>query len=265
MNYTFQSFNFRGRSQLKPFYDLIANIAAEEYGHIELVSHTINMLLTGSTTRGTDPSDTPLEAATDWRNHYHFIASGQTALPIDSQGNPWNGTYVFSSGNLKLDLLHNFFLECGARANKIRVYEMVDDPVAREMVGYLLVRGGTHIVAYAKALEALTGVNVGKLLPIPDISNKKFPEAKKHEAKGLHQVMYRMSPDDYREISQIWRGPHPEDGSELKVVDGPPAGGPVPEHPEEPQLTSPLGPDGVDPGMLRDIAARLFGKDVPAR
>jgi Mn-containing catalase len=133
MNYTFQSFNFRGRSQLKPFYDLIANIAAEEYGHIELVSHTINMLLTGSTTRGTDPSDTPLEAATDWRNHYHFIASGQTALPIDSQGNPWNGTYVFSSGNLKLDLLHNFFLECGARANKIRVYEMVDDPVAREI------------------------------------------------------------------------------------------------------------------------------------
>jgi Mn-containing catalase len=265
MNYTFQSFNFRGRSQLKPFYDLIANIAAEEYGHIELVSHTINMLLTGSTTRGTDPSATPLEPATDWRNHYHFIASGQTALPVDSHGNPWNGTYVFSSGNLKLDLLHNFFLECGARANKIRVYEMVDDPVAREMVGYLLVRGGTHIVAYAKALEVLTGVNVGKLLPIPDISNKKFPEAKKHEAKGLHQVMYRMSPDDYREISQIWRGPHPEDGSELKVVDGPPAGGPVPEHPEEPQLTSPLGPDGVDPGMLRDIADRLFGKDVPTR
>jgi Mn-containing catalase len=35
----------------------------------------------------------------------------------------------------KLDLLHNFFLECGARANKIRVYEMVDDPTARAAVG----------------------------------------------------------------------------------------------------------------------------------
>jgi Mn-containing catalase len=46
MNYTFQSFNFRGSDKMKPFYDLIANIAAEEYGHIELVSHTINMLLT---------------------------------------------------------------------------------------------------------------------------------------------------------------------------------------------------------------------------
>jgi Mn-containing catalase len=261
MNYTFQSFNFRGRDKMKPFYDLIANIAAEEYGHIELVSHTINMLLTGSTTRGKDPSATPLELATDARNHYHVIASGQAALPVDSMGNPWNGTYVFSSGNLKLDLLHNFFLECGARANKIRVYEMVDDPVAREMVGYLLVRGGTHIVAYAKALETLSGVEVSKLLPIPDISNKRFPEAKKHEAKGLHQVMYRMSPDDYREISAIWRGPHPQDGAELRVEDGPPEGGPVPVHPEEPQLTSPIGPDGIDPEMLKDIGDRLFGKE----
>ncbi len=42
MNYTMQSFNFRGRSKARPYYDLIANIAAEEYGHIELVSYAIN-------------------------------------------------------------------------------------------------------------------------------------------------------------------------------------------------------------------------------
>ena len=258
MNYTFQSFNFRGRSQLKPFYDLIANIAAEEYGHIELVSHTINMLLTGSTTRGTDPSATPLEPATDWRNHYHFIASGQTALPVDSHGNPWNGTYVFSSGNLKLDLLHNFFLECGARANKIRVYEMVDDPVAHEMCGYLLVRGGVHIVAYAKALETLTGVDVGKLLPIPDISNKRFPDAKKYEDRGLHRILYRFSPNDYRQVSEIWKGTHPEDGSKLEVQDGPPEGATPRDLPGEPQLTAPLGPD-IDKSMFAEVAKKLFG------
>ena len=28
MNYTYQSFNFRGRNKVKPYYDLIANIAA---------------------------------------------------------------------------------------------------------------------------------------------------------------------------------------------------------------------------------------------
>src|ERR671912_1901527 len=260
MNYTFQSFNFRGRSKMRPFYDLVANIATEEFSHIELVSYTINLLLTGTTKRDPDPVDAPLADVVGARNSYHYIASGQQALPIDSMGQPWTGQNVFSSGNLKLDLLHNFFLECGARANKIRVYEMVDDPVAREMVGYLLVRGGTHIVAYAKALEKLSGVDVGKLLPIPDISNKRFPEAKKHEAKGLHQVMYRMSPDDYREMSSIWTGQHPEDGSELRVVDGPPEGAPPPKHSEEPQLTSPIGPDGIDKDLFNDIASRLFGK-----
>src|SRR4029078_12926082 len=82
MNYTFQSFNFRGRSKARPFYDLIANIAAEEYSHIELVSYTINPLLSGSTKRGTNPTTTPLKEAVDARNSYHFIASGQTALPV---------------------------------------------------------------------------------------------------------------------------------------------------------------------------------------
>ena len=38
MNYTFQSFNFRLRQGARPFYDLVANIAAEEFGHIELVA-----------------------------------------------------------------------------------------------------------------------------------------------------------------------------------------------------------------------------------
>jgi len=253
MNYTFQSFNFRGRSKMRPFYDVIASIAAEEYSHIELVSYTINLLLNGATERNPNPTSTPLESAVDVRNHYHFIASGQAALPIDSMGNPWNGSYVFSSGNLKLDLLHNFFLECGARANKIRVYEMVDNPTARAMVGYLLVRGGVHIVAYAKALEKLTGADVGKLLPIPDVSNKQFPEARKLEQQGLHQVLFRWSPSDFKEIDKVWNGQHPEDGSPLRVSDDIPAGAPMPDLPEEPQLVSPA----LDPEMIAAVAKRL--------
>ena len=63
MNYTFQSFNFRGRREMRPFYDLIANIATEEYGHIELVSYAINLLLTGTTDRGDDPAAAPLAFA----------------------------------------------------------------------------------------------------------------------------------------------------------------------------------------------------------
>jgi Mn-containing catalase len=277
MNYTFQSFNFRGREKYRPFYDLICNIAAEEFSHIEAVSFAINLLLTGATTRAdrnktkgkpakarakktkgvqasriVDPA--PLESAARERFAPHFVASGQAALPVDSMGNPWNGSYVTATGNLKMDLLHNFFLECGARANKMRVYEMAPDPVARAMTGYLLVRGGVHIVAYAKALEKLTGVPVGGLLPIPDVSNKKFPEAAKLEAEGLHTIMWRWSPDDYPELAEIWNGPHPEDGEELVVRDEMPPGFPVPELPEEPQLCA---PGEIDPEMLSYYAKKL--------
>lgn len=277
MNYTFQSFNFRGREKYRPFYDLICNIAAEEFSHIEAVSCAINLLLTGATTRAdrnkpagktaqsktkkaknlatagtTDPA--PLEGAARERFAPHFLASAQAALPVDSMGNPWNGSYVTATGNLKMDLLHNFFLECGARANKMRVYEMAPDPVARAMTGYLLVRGGVHIVAYAKALEKLTGVPVGGLLPIPDVSNKKFPEAMKLEAEGLHTIMWRWSPNDYPELAEIWNGPHPEDGEELEVRDEMPPGFPVPELPEEPQLCS---PGEIDPEMLSYYAKKL--------
>ena len=255
MNYTYQSFNFRGRNKLRPFYDLVANIAAEEYGHIELVAYTINLLLTGTTQRSDNPDDTPLKDATNARNTYHFIASGQGALPMDSMGNFWTGANVFSSGNLKLDLLHNFFLEVGARGNKMRVYEMVDDPTARTMVGYLLVRGGVHVVAYARALEKLTGVDLTKLLPIPNLSNKAFDEARKFEDQGLHRIMYRYSLEDYTQISQIWNGVHPEDGLPLEVRDGMPEGVPPPDLDEEPQLTA----QGIDPEMMADIAKRLFG------
>src|SRR6476619_2639989 len=74
MNYTYQSFNFRGRSQGKPYYDLIANIATEEFGHIELVSATINSLLTGGKTDGAaDPTGTPLGHGQDGTgNRHHF-------------------------------------------------------------------------------------------------------------------------------------------------------------------------------------------------
>jgi len=261
MNYTFQSFNFRGREKARPFYDLVANIAAEEFGHMELVAYAINLLLTGATERGDDPTTTPLKSVTDARNSYHFIASGQTALPVDSMGNPWTGQNVFSSGNLKLDLIHNFFLECGARANKIRAYEMTDDATARAMIGYLLVRGGVHVVAYARALELLTGADLSKLFPIPDISNKKFPEARKLEdEQGLHQIMYRFSPQDYTRLDEVWTGKHPEDGSELRVVDEIPEGFRPPDLDEEPQLTAP----GVDMLLAMEVSKHLFGKTAGA-
>jgi Mn-containing catalase len=126
MNYTFQSFNFRGREKYRPFYDLICNIAAEEYSHVEAVAATINLLLNGATPRADrnkpfgqdagskkkkdqnkkkfgDPNPAPLSDPNITAFYrYHFGASAQAALPYDSMGNPWNGSYVTCTGNLKM-------------------------------------------------------------------------------------------------------------------------------------------------------------------
>ena len=43
LNYTFQSFNFRNRQGARPFFDLVSSIAAEEFGHVELVATTLGI------------------------------------------------------------------------------------------------------------------------------------------------------------------------------------------------------------------------------
>jgi Mn-containing catalase len=259
MNYMYQSFNFRYRDKVRPFYELIANIATEELGHIELVSATVNMLLNGPRKNfdGTeDPAASPWKNLPAGANPHHFIATGQGTLVGNSLGQPWRGDYVFSSGNLILDLLHNFFLEVGARTQKLRVYEMTDNPAAREMLGYLFVRGGVHALAYAKALEELTGVDMKKMLPIPRIPNSHFPEAKKFEERGVHRYLYRFSPEDYKQMAGIWSGVHPDDQQPLEVVDGPPTGGNLAELAG---IASSFSPEYA-PEEIVEIATKLYQK-----
>ena len=251
-NYLFQSFNFREKKKLKPFYDLVSSITAEELGHVELVSAAINMVLTGTTSAGT-PDSTPLREGVNKRNSYFFIGTAQTSLPGDSMGRAWTGDNVFNSGNLVLDLLHNFFLECGARTHKMRVYEMTDHPTARAMIGYLLVRGGVHVLAYAKALEVATGVDVKRLIPIPDLSNDHFETARKYEAMGLGNKLYTFSPNDYKDIALIWNGQNPMNGMPLEVIQGNPEGAPMFDLAGTPEEFAP----GISQEEFLEIAKRL--------
>jgi Mn-containing catalase len=253
MNYTYQSFNFRSRQQARPFYDLLASIAAEEFGHIELVSAAINTMLTGAA-GGSAGELGDLTGVKGVRNTQHFIAGGAGALVQDSNAKPWSGDYVFASGDLVEDLTHNFFLETGARNNKLKVYEMVDHPAARALTGYLLVRGGVHQVAYARALENLTGANLMKLFPSPRIPTDKIPECQPHIKRGEHLKLYRFSPEDFREIAAVFNGPHPETGEALIVAEeASPAGVPPFDLPAQEAVFAP----GPAPEAIAEIAAKL--------
>ena len=254
LNYTFQSFNFRGRQGARPFYDLVANIAAEEFGHVELVAAAINTMLTGaSPAKGGTISRSPLAAVKGVGNPHHFIAGGQGALPQNSQGRPWTGDNVFASGDLVEDLTHNFFLETGARNNKLKVYEMVDNPVARALTGYLLVRGGVRQVAYARAIENLTGADLMKMFPSPRIPTEKIPECRPHIARGDHLRLYRFSPSDYLELAAVFNGPHPETGEALVVIDDAPEGVPPRDLPPQPAVFAP----DYAPEEIAQIAQKL--------
>jgi len=257
MNYFFQTINFRDRENYAPYYKLISNIAAEEWGHVELVSSAINLLLTGTTTRGDDPTAEPLAAALGAHNKYSFFNGGQTALPVDSMGNFWNGSYVQSTGSLKLDLVHNFLLELNARATKMKVYETTSDPTVRELTAFLLVRGSTHVIAYAKALESLSGVEVTKLFPIPELSNDAFPETRKYIEQGLYNTMYSFSREDISAVREIWNGAHPDGAPDLEVTNDPiPTVADLPTLPAEPQVAA---PSALEPGLVQEMARRVFG------
>lgn len=236
-NYMFQSFNFRSKAKLRPFYSLVASITAEELAHVELVSNGVAMLNNGPDVEDADAGDggdismSPFEAMQDIRLAASFFSNGGGATPVNANGASWNNDFVTTTGNVIFDLLHNFHLECGARLHKLRVYETLSDPTGREVCGYLLVRGSVHAHAYALALKKLTGVAIEMMLPVPNIPLGNIPECQKYLDEGSHRRLYTWSETDYREIAGIWANGEvalPDDPpGELEIVEGMPEGGKI--------------------------------------
>lgn len=265
-NYMFQSFNFRSKSKLRPFYSLVAAITAEELGHVELVSNGVAMLANGpdipdaDAGDGGDISGAPYEAMKDVRLAGAFFSHGGGAMPVNSNAMTWNADMVTTTGNVVVDLLHNFHLECGARLHKLRVYETLTDPLGREVCGYLLVRGSVHAHAYALALKKITGVDLDKFLPTPNIPLGKIPECQKYLAEGSHRRLYTFSPDDYQEMAGIWGNGEvalPADPpGELEIVDGLPDEGKIHDLTGTPSAFTP----DYAPEEMFEIATKLYKK-----
>jgi len=233
MQYFFQSSNFRGKA--KQYRDLIRGVFLEEISHVELVQNTINQLLNGaglSTPGNAGQDGAPLDEAVKHANPHHFISGAQASLPVDAGGNPWNGSWVYSHGNLVADLLNNLILESTGVLEKTRIYEMSSNQTLRETLGFLIVRDNAHQNAFAKALETL-GVNWGKLFPVPNYDINKYPECRKYVEMGYHNAQFNFRLDQTR-IGEIFNGQTPSrNGGELMVTD-PPEGFPVPELPDMP-------------------------------
>ncbi len=149
-NYMFQSFNFRNKTKLRPFYSLVSSIFAEEIGHVELVSTGIAMLNNG-------PGN-PARTSTSPR--HPSPRCRMCVLPAAScrmrrrdadefERRVLEHGHGHDHRNLIIDLLHNFHLECGARIHKLRVYETMSEPTG---VRSARIAGARSLHAHAYAL-----------------------------------------------------------------------------------------------------------------
>ena len=139
---------------------------------------------------------------------------------------------------------------------------MTKHPVARALLGYLLVRGGVHAVAYAKALEQLTGRRGDQDAADPRADEPEVPGDA--AVRGGGPAPHRSTgsaPTTTGTSTRSGRGRTPTTASELQVADGPPEGAAAPPAPEQPENFVP----GYDPGELAEIAQRMMSGAAAGR
>ncbi|TMZ35870.1 manganese catalase family protein, partial [Klebsiella pneumoniae] len=147
-----------------------------------------------------DPAVAAVIGGTDLQ---HAIVSGAGARPVDSMGNPWQGSYVTASGNLMADFTSNANAEMQGRLQVSRLYHMTDDHGVRDMLAFLLARDTMHQNQWLAAIEELREEGTEKL-PVP--SN--FPQSQEHTEVSYQYLNFS---DGQRAAEGRWAsGPTPD-------------------------------------------------------
>lgn len=186
MQYFVQAFGCRKAYPDK--YDMLMDIATEEFSHLEIVGATIQMLLTGVNSdlkNAADESDLTklLDGKSAKENYIHeaminphfFIVSGGTPTLTDSVGNPWSATYIMGMGDLTADLRLNIGAETSAKMVYENLMKFTDDEYVKESLRYLMTREVAHFQMFQSALDSIQpNFPPGILQSDPKFSNKYF-------------------------------------------------------------------------------------------
>ncbi|OLP62389.1 catalase [Xaviernesmea oryzae] len=165
MQYFFQACGARGNPK---FRDLLMNTAAEELGHIEMLATAVALNLEGA------PVSVKEEVAADpiggavlgGLNLKNILSSGLSAMPVDSDGVPFDMSHIYASGNIAADMTANVAAESTGRVLAVRLYNMTNDPGMKEMLSFLIARDSMHQNQWLAALEELGGAK--QVFPIPN-------------------------------------------------------------------------------------------------
>lgn len=193
MQYFTQAFTCR-----KPYpdkYDMLMDIAMEEFSHLEIVGATITMLLSGingelkNATEEANLRD--LVEANRNKEHIahtsaHFLVhSGGGPMLTDSMGNPWNGFFVNANGDLTVDLRSNIAAESRAKITYEYLMQFTDDPHVKESLGFLMTREIAHMNMFIAALEDIRpNFPPGVLQGDPRATHTYFNLSNGHDVRG---------------------------------------------------------------------------------
>jgi Mn-containing catalase len=166
MQYFVQAFGCRRAYPDK--YDLLMDIATEEFSHLEIVGATITMLLEGvngavkdaaegnlvaQMGNGSAKKDNVIAMAMD--NPKFLLESGGGPLVTDSVGVPWTGVFVNSNGDLTVDLRSNIGAETRAKIVYERLLQFTDDPYVQDSLRFLMTREIAHFQQFSAALATI--------------------------------------------------------------------------------------------------------------
>lgn len=197
MQYFTQAF---GAKQPHPDkYDMLMDIATEEFSHLEIVGATIQMLLkgvNGELKNAADQSEIMqvMEGKTAKESIIHAALSANPQFPIitgggptlrNSQGIPWCASYIHSNGDLTVDLRSNLASESRAKLVYEHLMKFTDDPYVKETLSFLMTREVAHYKMFEAALETIQpNFPPGVLQADPRFTNQYFNLSPDKSAKG---------------------------------------------------------------------------------
>lgn len=171
LQYFFQAWGSRGPAKYR---DLLLEAGTEEMAHIEMLATAVAMNLDTasdemkqSMAHG-NPLSGMVPGGMDVR---HILSAGSSAMAVDANGAPFNGSWIVNSGNLAADMYANVTAESTGRLLATRLWEMTDDEGMKDMLAFLIARDTMHQNQWLAVLEELGGP--ASMHPIPN----SFPQS----------------------------------------------------------------------------------------
>ena len=177
-------------------YDMLMDIATEELGHLEIVGATIQMLLAGVNGNLKDAAerndlfgegiskDDFIHSAFSVNPQFGVLTGGGPRL-TDSNGVPWQGSYVNANGDLTVDLRSDIAAESRAKIVYEYLMQFTEDPYVLETLNFLMTREVAHFQQFEAALDTIRpNFPPGVLQSDPRYSNLYYNMSEGEDSRG---------------------------------------------------------------------------------